>query len=38
MVQPGPDIKGDPISKLTNTKGLVEWLKWKNTYLANTKP
>jgi hypothetical protein len=28
MVQPCPGIKQDPISKITNVKGLAEWLKW----------
>jgi hypothetical protein len=27
MVQAGPVIKQEPISKITNTKGLAEWFK-----------
>jgi hypothetical protein len=28
IVQVGQGKKQDPISKITNTEGLVEWLKW----------
>jgi hypothetical protein len=30
-------IKRDPISKISNKKELVEWLKWLSSCLANAK-
>jgi hypothetical protein len=28
----------DPISKLIEAKGLAEWLKWRSSCLASTRP
>jgi hypothetical protein len=37
MVYVSFGIKWDPISKISNKNGLVEWLKWSSSCLANAK-
>jgi hypothetical protein len=37
MVYVSLGIKWDPISKISNKNGLVEWLKWKSSCLENAK-